>query len=447
MRHTSRIFIYLTLLFSVFFSATAAEEDTEEILENLNIELSGARTARDSVRILYNIFDISDTRSKAETAWVLYDVACRAEDLPAQLDMLRNLAVFYVRSDSTITELIKKTALIPNKDARNSTRAFISNQYFSKMSHMSDRKDYGRLLLDSINKSHNIMDNDRYDKLSLLHQLILFLGSDYDGAIFNDFFRKYKKMVEDLPLGDYPIKNQYLLTMSDIYTRHKQPEKAIDCELQLLDISDKLTQKNLKKQRKYINYDVVKFRCFERILVNFKALSPQQIEAVHDSMEYYYRKNPNVRTYAAKSNMMDAIYLYVTKRYREAIPALTKVLDFNFLPDYQRLNIYDYIAESAKAIGDTRTQIMAMEKARAQITHLDSMRRETVFREASLKEYLENKPIFLETETVKEPAPAVDALRQFQSQLIIVSSVVAILLVIYMILYLRARLRQPVRKH
>lgn len=418
-------------------SAEITDSQRDSLVANLKSDLKDARTARDSVRILYNIFDLSNLQQMADISWTLYETAVRADDQAAQLDMLRNMGSFYVYNDSVISELLNKASHIQNLQARKATQTFITNQYFSKMKGNPGNRDYELAMLDSINGSHDPMSTDKYDKLSLLYQLLVFLGPNSEGALFNDIFNKYEKLVDELPMGDYPLKNQYLIFASSIYTRYKQYQKAIYCEFKLLDISDKLQQRNIKRNRIYRSYDVVKYRCFERIMCNFPALAHAQIESVHDSMQYYYNRSSRVRAYANKTNLKDALYLYATKQYAKAIPELKQALNSRELSEYQKVTLYDYLAIAAKATGDTNTQIWAMEEARKQINMLDSVRRNTATREIEIRDYFKDKPIFYEVDLEKQKA---DETAETQKIIMmIVSSLVALLLVVFMIMYFKLR--------
>lgn len=433
---------YISLLIAMLSANSlhvfAEREGADKIIDKLKIELQNAKSARDSVRILYNIYDLSDLEGRVNTSWLLYETAVHADDDAAQQDMLRILSGFYSHNDTVISDLHRRASLISNPEARKATQTYISNQHFLKMSNTPGNEIYETALLDSISNSHDLMSSDKYDKLSLLYQLIIYLGTNSEGALFNEIFEKYERMIDELPMSDYPLKNQYMLTASEINSRYKEYRKSIYYEVKLLEICDKLQQKHIKNKHIYRNYDVAKFRCFERILRSFKNLSPQQLEAVHDSMQYYYNKNNDVVRHAEKTKQMDALYLFASKRYKEAIPALKQALEWNMLSDYQRVNIYDYIAEAAKAIGDTKTQIWGMENARRELSKLDSIRRETAIREIEIRDYFKDKPIFFEAETVKQQdKQKVEKLHD--NILMVITSAIAILLLIYMVLYFRLR--------
>ena len=175
---------------------------TEKAAEKYEKQLQTTTSANDSVRILYYLFDLSDRRGQIKLAWQLYHTAGRAENVTAQLDMLRNLGTFYANNDSVIAQLIEYTEAIPNEVARSATKTFILNQQISRKSRQPDDTMLQRMLLDSIRHSHNLGGNDIYDKISLLYQIIQYLGVDADGVLFKECLDRYAELMEELPNSD-----------------------------------------------------------------------------------------------------------------------------------------------------------------------------------------------------------------------------------------------------
>ena len=442
---TMRHILRLTILSVILAFATLAKADNAHskrlLLEKYQKELASQATSRDSIKVLYNIFDLSDRAGQKRVGWILYETAGRAGDISTQMDMLRNLAVFYAGNDSVIAELQKLTALIPNHDARIATKTFISNQQFNRKSRYPNDKQYEKMLLDSIHNSHNLKGTDKYDKIALLYQIIQFLGVDADGALFRESFDKYQKMITKLPASDYPLKNQYYTTSALIYSRTGEHAKAIECDRRLLETIDQLQQMHVKKNRKFRNYAPNKFICYRRILSNYPALSPQQVEAVHDSIINFLENDPDVKAIYTRDGHSDALYLMATKQYKEAIPCIRKALQNPGLSHYQKVLFYDLLRDAARETGDEPLQILAMENARISLGVLDSLRREAADRELLLRKYLTDTPL-LRDEPKSNNKRDYDPNKDTKMTLMIISVVLSILLVIYVTLYIRLRLQR-----
>ena len=125
----SKLLIILTIIITGILSASAQTKPAkQELIEKYAEQLKTTTSARDSIRILYYIFDLSDRKGQTQRAWEILKTAERADNMNAQLDMIRNLATFYAANDTVIDSLLKMTDRIPNQEARAETKSFIIKQ-------------------------------------------------------------------------------------------------------------------------------------------------------------------------------------------------------------------------------------------------------------------------------------------------------------------------------
>ena len=274
MRKLNIIITIITLLTSAFSASADSKPGKKLLYDKYEKQLQTTTSARDSVRILYYLFDLSDRRGQLQLAWDIYYTAGRAENVTAQLDMLRTLGTYYAANDSVINLLLKYTNEIPNEASRSATRTFILNQQISRKSRQPDDTELQRMLLDSIKHSHNLGGDDIYDRISLLYQIIQYLGVDADGVLFKECLDRYADLMDELPTSDYPLKNQFYTTAAMIHSRmNGNPAKAIDFDRKLLEIIEQLQVMYRKKKRTFRNYDTNKFISYRRILSNYPALT------------------------------------------------------------------------------------------------------------------------------------------------------------------------------
>ncbi|MDE6380823.1 MAG: hypothetical protein K2L11_10145, partial [Muribaculaceae bacterium] len=410
--------------------------------EKYEKQLLTTTSARDSVRILYYLFDLSDRRGQIKLAWDIYYTAGRAENLTAQLDMLRNLGTFYSSNDSVIDLLLKYTNDIPNETSRSATKTFILNQQLSRKSRQPDDTELQRSLLDSIKHAHNLKGDDIYDKISLLFQIIQYLGVDADGVLFKECLDRYGELMDELPASDYPLKNQFYTTAAMIHSRmNGNPAKAVDFDRKLLDIIDQLQVMYRKKKRTFRNYDTNRFISYRRILSNYPALSDDEIQEIHDSIQALYERDPDVRKVMDKAGQAYAFYYMATKDYKNAIPALKGVLKTTDLSPYQKQKFNAMIIEAAKAIGDKETYIESMENYIIHTHQIDSLRKVTMRRESMLRDSILNAPLLIKDDNSKKTMRRSESNNR-ETTLTIISSILAVLLIIYIYMYIKLRLKK-----
>lgn len=412
------------------------------LFEKYEKQLATLTSARDSVRVLYYLFDLSDRRGQSKLAWEIYHTAGRAENINAQLDMLRTLGTYYASNDSVIAQLLKYTDEIPNEQSRSATRTYILNQQINRKSRNTGDTELQRNLLDSIKHSHNLGGDDIYDKISLIYQIIQYLGVDADGVLFKECLDRYGELMEELPMSDYPLKNQFYTTAAIIQSRmNGNPTKAIQYDRKLLEIIDQLQQMYRKKKRNFRNYDTNKFISYRRMLSNYQGLTQEEIETIQDSIKALYARDPDVRRSMDQSGQAFAFYYMATKDYKNAIPALKGVLQNNDLSAYQKQKFNSMIIEASKHEGDKESYIESMENYIMYSRQIDSLRKVTMKRETMLRDSILSSPLLIK-DTYDKKSTKVIANAKSEVTLIVISCILAVLLMIYIFLYLKLRLKK-----
>lgn len=445
MKRINILTIVLLVLVAAFSASAQQKPGKQALIEKYTNQLKTTTSARDSLRILYYIFDLSDRRGQMKYAWDIYNTAERAANVNAQLDMLRNLANFYAKNDSVIQHLLRLSDEISNEEARSATKTYILNQQLNRKSRNPNDSELQSILLDSITKSHNLEGKDIYDKLSLLYQIIQYLGVDADGVLFKECLDTYGDLIENLPASDYPLKNQFYTTAAMIHSRmNGNPSKAIEYDKRLLEIIDQLQQMYVKKNRKFRNYDTNKFISYRRMMGNYKALSPEEIEVIHDSLQALHDRNPDVRKTMDKEGQAFAFYYMATKDYDNAIPALEGLLKNSEMSAYQKQKYNAMLIEAAKANNDQQTYIAAMEHYIHFSKEIDSLRKITMKREIMLRDSIINAPLLYKESFQSQPIKHITNREhiKIEQTLTIVASALAILLIIYVALYIKLRQKQ-----
>lgn len=443
----SNIFITIILILTgaIYAAANDAKPGKQLLVEKYSEQLKTTTSARDSVRILYYLFDLSNRKAQAKYAWDIYYTAGRAENLNAQLDMIRNLASFNAKNDSVIEKLLKLTDQIPNEESRAATKTFILKQHINSRGRLAKDTELQKMLLDSITKSHDLQGKDTYDKLSLLYQIIQYLGLEADGVLFKECLDRYGEMIEDLPSSDYPLKNQFYTTAAMIHSRmNGNAQKAIQYDRKLLEIIDQLQQMYIKKNRKFRNYDTNKFISYQRMLGNYRALTSEEIESIRDSILALSERNSDVKKTMEKDRQAYSFYYMAKKDYKKAIPELIGLLKNPDLSTYQRQKYNAMLIEATKAEKDNKTYVDAMEQYIYYSKEIDSLRKITMQREIMLRDSIINTPLLYKENVSSQNIKNITNMehKRIEQTLMIVASALAILLIIYIVLYVRLRQKQ-----
>ena len=442
MRRLTIIYLIMTMLAVAISASAGIQPGKKPLYDKYEKQLATITSARDSVRVLYYLYDLSDRRGQIKLAWDIYHTAGRAENVTAQLDMLRNLATFNSANDSIINLLLSYTDEISNEYSRSATRTFILNQQLSRKSRRPNDTDFQRMLLDSITRSHNLDGDDVYDRMSLIYQIIQYLGVDADGVLFKECLDRYGALVESLPASDYPLKNQYYTTAAIIHSRmNGNPQMAIMYDRKLLEIMDQLQLMYTKKNRKFRNYDINRFISYRRILSNYPGLTKEEIQEVTDSIDALYHRDDDVRMTMDANNQAFAFAYMAKGDYENAIPALKGVLKNADLSAYQKQKFNSMLIEAGKQCGDTQTYIEAMEQYIVHSREIDSLRKISMQREIMLRDTILIAPLLYKDQTYAKNRN-INYVKGSDVALMVVATVLAILLLIYVYLYLKLRIKK-----
>ncbi|MDE5870477.1 MAG: hypothetical protein K2H22_00815, partial [Muribaculaceae bacterium] len=233
----------------------------------------------------------------------------------------------------------------------------------------------------------------------------------------------------------------FYTTAAMIHSRmNGNPEKAIQYDRKLLEIIEQLQQMYVKKNRKFRNYDTNKFICYRRMMSNYTALSAEDIQDIHDSIRALYERNIDVKKTMDQEGQAFAFYYMATKDYEKAIPAIIGTLKNNNLSPYQRQKYYHMLMEAAKSEKDNQTYISSMENFISSSNDIDSLRKITMKREIMLRDSVISTSL-LYRPSLKDRNEK-NRTRESETSLMIVSSVLALLLVVYATLYFRLRLKK-----
>lgn len=172
---------------------------------------------------------------------------------------------------------------------------------------------------------------------------------------------------------------------------------------------------------------------------NYKALTSEEIEVIYDSLQMLHNRNIDVQKTMDKEGQAFAFYYMAKKDYDRAIPALLGLLKNTDMSAYQKQKYNSMLIEAAKATNNQKVYVEAMEQFIEYSKEIDSLRKITMKREIMLRDSIINAPLlYKDTGPVNHVTTNTEH-KKFEQTLMIVASALAILLIIYIVLYVRLR--------
>ncbi|MCM1354818.1 MAG: HAMP domain-containing histidine kinase [Staphylococcus sp.] len=362
----------ISLATAAFISMPAAaisKPDAKHLTDSLSRELRLVYTPADSLKIMVNIFDLMSREESREFGFKMFEVANRANDTSAALEILRNIAARSVRKDSLLTELYNCTSRYTNlgrhedtpfvdTDELRETRTFIKltrNMYQAVYSSEEQRK---KLLVDFLQTySMNPPDNI-YDQIILQHAICAILAQLGSSDLLSSKLDELGELINKLPPKTISLRNMYNVHAALLYNDNEEYEKSMQADLNTLEGIKQLEKHYKDNGRVYRNYDANKYVIYCRFLANYPRLAPHEIEKYYklamDLVENDYTSAETNEQYPGPQ-----IYYHMAyKNYAQALEFIKKAIDNPENHKYRR-RLLRYEIECAEALGDNATLLSA----------------------------------------------------------------------------------------
>ena len=332
-----------------------SSEEKAVIADSLEKTLERPGTSQaDSIRILYNIFDLDGVRKLPANARRIYSVAERSGDISTRLDILRHLANYYYANDSVLAILDSVAQAGPHSLEGNETRLFVALQRILKRAESSTPTERMDRLQECIAEYASPETKDIVAEFKNLFELCAYLKYVTHGELYETYLGKLLDKLGELPKRTGAVRNLVLTHTAILFGRNQNYQKSISSDRALLSVIDSLEAAYVSKGRKYRTLDANRYNCYRRILSNYPALSAMDVEYVHSRIDTICARNYRARMDRLNNERADIYYYMASKRYDDAIKAIKRQLPNPRSADF-RPRYLAALVEASRAVGDTAT--------------------------------------------------------------------------------------------
>lgn len=439
---TIKRFLILSLIVIVGCAAARADQAVNAgmLMEQLGRSLAGADNAADSLKIYQNMYDLSDRSRQRDLGWKIYALDERVEDPAAQGDMLCQLAVLYLKNDSVLTHLHNLAQLLPPGVVRDATSLFVTVQQVTgrvsfqdedhRMAHIK------KLLVNETSaaasdkgtkeKAHENL----YEQIERLYTLVLYLGSTTTGSMYQEYLDKLSEKIDALPQNVYQMRNIFYTTSANYYTNNDMHDKAVVADRKLLDVITGLEKKYADAGRKYRNYNTFKYLCYRRMLSNYKALTPEEVEDIYARAHMLVATDSEVRDDYQLNQRIDIYYLMSKGKYRQAEPLILRWLDKNTTKPMIRRQMLSLLKEAAEQTGDESTLLMALKEYNEVLNEYSKLQGMEAYREMQIRYDVSE----LRAQTAEAELESAQTKVEFNHKVILVTLTAAFILMIVLLM-------------
>lgn len=394
--------LILCCVAAVAFINFASLADTADRIKTgaaLREGLVNAKNASDSIKILYDVFDVLPRNERIPVARELYAIAKNAGETEIQLDVCRLLSTCFEDVD-TLRKIVVEVERMPRSRAQKETILFIKMRGISYKARRLSEDERQKEIVKMIHHYETKKPGDDIDDFLDLYRLVEFLRHDVSGDMLNKYLERLVEMQKKSQFGSPAIESVMWAEVSNIYSDAFEPEKAVQATLNQLDALDRLEKQYRDNGRKYRHYELSRYVAYRRLLRNYRALRPGEAEKYYRLAEELARKNPDVAKDMETNPRIHAYYAMATGDYAGAVKQLQDVVKRpNSLPAQKQF--LEMLVEASEKTGDERTRLEALTAYVSILNELNEHKAMEKSRELSIQydlQDLKTRNTLLETE-------------------------------------------------
>ncbi len=374
---------FILLLFTLLILPTEgyATPDKRAMIARLREELATVKTNQDSIKILYDIFDLSSRRDYMNVCKELDAVAARGGDNTVRFDMARQMANVG-SSDSVLADIERRVRTLPDCKEKKETALFVKIRRLSAIARNISEKERQERIARTIVPEDNKL--DKYGKVERLFTICEYLSVFAKGDMLVNYLDDLGELMKASGIDNYALKNIYYTESANIYSITGNHDKALAADRILLKEIDNLEKRYKAQGRKYRNLDVNRFIIYRRMLSNYDSLSIDEANDLYSKILAIAERNEDVKSTMEYNRRASAYHAMKNGRYAEAIPYIRRQLSIE-RSHILRKRMLEMLVEAASAIGDQTNLDIAQKELDAINREINSVDARQKYNELQVK--------------------------------------------------------------
>jgi len=427
--------IIIALLLAAILSASTEGRTRQEVTDSLLGRLSIAANAPDSIRPLYDLFDLSFGTERYRLAKQLYYTAKQAKNTPVRLNMLRNIAFMSWRDDTTLNFINKELEGMKESLEVRSTRLYTDMRRVDNMLLKDSIESGENHLIEYVRRFSGEANSDPYEQAVLLYAVCRYLGRETRGEMLENYIDSLHTLVESMNLPDGSVRRHIYSQSASMFFENGNYSKVIETDMRLIREVDSLEISYAEEGRLYFNAVRMRYDSYCRILGCYPMLNDDEIEDYYKKILYLSDLNPDIADDIEDNEIARIFYSMATKDYDAAIRMLKRQLNNPELSK-MKLKMLHMLMQAAKETDDKETLFETSLMLNDEFEkHLDSKRNERT-RELKLVDDLSN---MLNRNSRLEESIHLAAIKARTTVIIISVVAILILLILLSLLYRQGR--------
>lgn len=330
-------------------------ERRQEIADSLQKQLATTKAPRDSIRLLYDMFDVLPVRDMSVPLEKIYRTAFRARDTTVMLDALRHLANSYAYlpdvEDSLQTIQKHRAAALSSTPEQRETVTYITlRRAMGRIRGLGEEERLKQLHHTLLNYDGRKKE-DIYGRIEMLFTICVYLQDRSHSQLLLDYLKELQALVEKLPDNPGAVRNLYYNMAAIANTVSGHSQEAVKCDKKLLAIMRMLEKQYKARGRHFRNFGTNYYTTYQRMLANYEALSPEEIEEIYTNIHTLANHDPEIDWDMKDLGLTEAYYAMARGQYAKAIPLLKKAIAQPRNTRY-KFRLLGMLIKAAQSIGD-----------------------------------------------------------------------------------------------
>lgn len=326
--------------------------------DSLMTQLKFQKTADDSLKMLYDIFDASDQRNKVLPGKMVLELAKRTNNQLALIDFIPQVTSLVVRDSLMMEEMLNYAKLIEEPDHAKTVRLFILVKRAAEEANYIPDSELREVLLKYAREDMTPR-GDFYEDILDLYRMVIFLGTTKRGNLYLEYLTRLEDMIAKIPLDFGYLLNLYYTTAANFHTRNGNYAKAVEMDKKILKIIANLEKRYRDMGRHYRDYSRYYYICYRRMLCNYEALSLDEIKDLHAKCALLAESDPEVAADFYGEGRPTIYRLMAFKDYKEVVPRIKKALPV-VKDNAMRRRLLGMLVAAADSIHDDATLLTAL---------------------------------------------------------------------------------------
>lgn len=380
-------YILLFLMFIMVIPGIMNAQSLEKIKKELLTDLAKSDNAEDSIKALYDLFDLVPRKEKLGYAKVLYNLAERTKNDKVRLDILRQISQLtsvMQYTDSAYRMFNQEVNRIPKSREQEETALFLNlKQAAYKARHVTQaqNRDMVAKLITEESADTDMSDNDR---ILRLFTIVEYLTNGVQGDLLNEYVDMLWERMDQADFDLFSLKNLLLSETANIYTASDNPKAAIEADRRLLKVTDQLERKHRSAGRHYRNYRMSRFIIYRRMMSNYKALTPSEIRDIYEKVQELIEEDPEVADLGRRRPLAMMYNAMATRDYNTAIPIIRKELQ-NETGITKRRRLLMWLKEAAVATGNAQLEVESLRELNKLLVEREETDAAAKYRELAIR--------------------------------------------------------------